>query len=367
VSDGDDSALAEHLANMARRRAVPAVQPGTVTMTRARRFHGDTPTPLWLSAAWSPGGSQLALGGGDANGHGAVYLWNGETGHHESFSMRHLTHDVTGLVLSLAWSPDGSLLATMESDQKTGQPAVRVRSKSQGVRAIDMPRGLPVSQVAWSPDGSLLAVSGRDCGQTLLADPAGGAVRRVIDGISGPVAWQPGGRLLAGCAGTAVALFDPATGDRVRQFTGHDQAPGAIAWAGHGQRLAVAYGEHIRVWDVESGVWWHLPWATAEGDRGPDGTVTDVQWLDGGRYLVEFRKMGGSRSDEEGSTVSTLIIWDVETRPVLVQRFWGTVRHATRPVAAIAVEPVGRRCAVATDLHIPDVYQIDGDLPDFLH
>jgi hypothetical protein len=47
---------------------------------------------------------------------------------------------------------------------------------------------------------------------TILLDPASGSQRRVLDGVSGPAAWEPEGRLIAGAEGTSVALFDPVTG-----------------------------------------------------------------------------------------------------------------------------------------------------------
>src|SRR5262249_45511433 len=192
--------------------------------TRVGRFHGSFPNSYWLSAAWSPDGSQLAYGGKTQQGSGVLELWNGESGHHEGFSGRHLTHDVTGAVLSLAWAPDSRRLATVESG-RSGELAVRVRSQAGGSRPVALPPGLPVSQVAWSPDGTLLALSGPGCPDTVLADASAGGQYRVLPGVSGPVAWEPDGRLIARVDGTSIVLSDPVTGKKTNALTPHAIQP----------------------------------------------------------------------------------------------------------------------------------------------
>jgi WD40 repeat protein len=370
VSD-EDNGPAEFLINAARRRQSPPPQPpaGRVTVTRVGHFHGNFPGAFWLSAAWSPDSSQLAFGGKTQFGHGYLEVWNGESGHHEGFAMRHLTHGAVGPVISLAWAPDSRHLATLESEHKSGRLTVHVRSQADRSRAISLPPGLAASQVTWSPDGTLLALSGPHCPHTVLMDPADGSQRRVLDGVSGPVAWEPEGRLIAGVHGTDVVLCDRVTGERVRALTEHKHVPAALAWARHGKYLAVADGEEIRVWNAESGAWrWKLPWATAEGDRGPDPTVTAMDWLDGGGYLLEFRQRGGAWRDEQGSTVSTIVLWDIETgKSQFVQRFYETRGTSNRrhPIAGLALAPDHRRLALAFDTATPSIWQITGDLPNY--
>ena len=371
MSEDGYSRSEEHLANMARRRQAPppAVQPGSVRVTHVKHCYGDVPGPRWKTAAWSPDGSHLVLGGAHGHNyeHGALQLWNTESGHHAGLGLRHLTHDVTGPVASLAWSPDGGHLATLETDRKSGRLAVHVRGTDKGARVIDVPAGLPAAQVAWSDDGRLLAISAPGATQTVLTDAASGGVRGVLEGAGGPVAWEPEGGRLAGCDGTTVVVCDPATGQTVRRLTEHDHKPTAVAWATHGRYLAVGYGEQIRVWDAESGEWtWNMHWGLAEGDRGPDGTVNAVHWLDGGRYLIEFRARGGERRDETGGIASAVAVWDIQKRSLVNQRFWQTWNRSSMPLSAIATDPARRHVATVADLHPPDIWRIDGDLPDYL-
>jgi WD40 repeat protein len=367
VSDDDLSRAERRLIDQARKhQAQPPTSPGKVTVTRVGRFHGAANVNLnWLAMAWSPDGSQLALGGRTSNGRsGVLDVWDGNSGHHETHSMRHLTHGLTGPVIALDWSPDNRHLAAVEQDSSSNARTVHIRSQAEGSRAVAMPPGLPVCQVAWSPDGSTLALSGPDCAQTVLVDAASGAVRRVIDHLSGPVAWDPQGAKIAGHFETSVLLCDPATGGLVGRLAGQEHPPTAMAWARHGKHLAVADGEKIRVWDADdSALRWTVPWTTSEGDRGPDPTITTLQWLDGGRYLLEFRPKGGAWHDELGSTCGTVILWDVHDKCLFVELFSEIENHVRKPIAGLALAPDGRRFAVAFD-HIPPViWKIDGDLP----
>jgi WD40 repeat protein len=364
----DDSGPAEHLVHQSQ----PTTESSRagVTIERVGPFHGDDniTNSYWRSAAWSPDGSQLAFGGSTVTGvTGILQVWNGESGHHEGLSVRHLTRDVTGAVLSLAWSPDSKRLASVES-HLSGRAAVHVRSRAERSRSIDVPSGLTVPQVAWSPDGTLLVLSGRDCPDTVLLDPSGSAKPHVLRGVSGPIAWEPEGKLIAGVDGTNVVLCDPVTGER-RGVAAQEHPPTAIAWARHGRYLAVADGEDILVWDVEAGrARWRLPWTTAAGDRGPDGAVAAIEWLDGGGYLLEFRPEGGACRDEKGSTVSTVILWDIATgKWVFVQQFFEMLSHDARgPIATAVLAPDHRRVALAINNRAPVIWRISGDLPHYV-
>ncbi|HTR90948.1 MAG TPA: WD40 repeat domain-containing protein [Trebonia sp.] len=373
MSDDEPSRAEQRLIDHARKQqAKQQLQqpqpPGKVTIKRTARFHGNEPrNAYWLSQAWSPDGTQLAYGGKTAKSDGVLDVWDGNSGHHEPFKMRHLTHDLAGMVISMAWSPDSKHLATVEEDHKSLAKAVHIRSQAEGPRPVQFPQKLPVTQVTWSPDGSTLALSGPDCPQTVLIDASTGAQKRVLDNLSGPVAWRPDGRAIAGLYETSVLLVDPATGGRTGRLADHEHRPTAVAWARHGGRLAVADGEKIRVWNADtSEVEWRIPWTTVEGDRGPDPAISSLQWLDGGRYLLEFRPRGGAWHDELGSTCSTLILWDVQDRALFVELFSEVIFKNRLPAAGVALAPDGRRCAVAFDDRLPAIWTIDGDLPNLI-
>ena len=165
-----------------------------------------------------------------------------------------------------------------------------------------------------------------------------------------------------------MLLCDPATGGRAGRLAGQEHHPTALAWDRHGKCLAVSDGEQIHVWEAEAGTRrCRLPWTTLEGDRGPDGTVTSMQWLDGGGYLMEFRRRGGAWHDELGGTVATVIVWDVENGQwVFVELFFEHEQGRRQPIAGVASSPDGRRLALAVDFIPPVIWRIDGDLPHFV-
>src|SRR5215469_13222271 len=109
-----------HLISMAKRHDTPAPS-GKVSIVKTGSFHGTFSNSNWRSQAWSPDGSQLAYGGHTASGAGILQVWDGKTGRHESHGMRHLTHGLTGEVLSLSWAPDSSGLATLELNHQRGE------------------------------------------------------------------------------------------------------------------------------------------------------------------------------------------------------------------------------------------------------
>jgi WD40 repeat protein len=191
----------------------------------------------------------------------------------------------------------------------------------------------------------------------------------MLDGVRGPVAWEPEGQLIAGVDGTTVVLCDQATGQRAGVLEGQRHVPTAVAWARHGRYLAVGDGEEIRVWDAQAGAMrWTLPWMTDQGDRGPDGSVTAIEWLDGGGYLLEFRRQGGASRDEEDISLSTVILWDIETGKCQFGKlFHETLRTSRRrPIAGVALAPDHRRLALALDTAPPVIWRITGDLPHLL-
>jgi WD40 repeat protein len=371
VSDDDgDHGFEGFLVNRARRHQAAQQAPaaGSHDINRVARFDGSAPYSRWLSAAWSADGSQVAVGGWNVDGkHGELEIWNGHKGHHEGHSTRHLRHDLAGPVVSLSWAPDGTHLATIETDAKTGLPVLHIRSQAEGKRAISVPEGTQMTQVAWSPDGSLLALSDRATRKTLLVDPASGQLRHTLAGLSGPVAWEPGGHRIAGQDRAQVAIFDALTGQRERTISGQKFKATAVAWATGGKVLAVSDGEHIRVLDADSGErLWNLPWATSEGDRSHDSSVHSIGWLDGGRYLLEFRKHGAMSRTDESTMVGTVALWDVTTQVLCWYLFHETIAQVQCPPAEILVGPQGgRQTLVFFDAVPPQVWEISGELPGF--
>ena len=53
---------------------------------------------------------------------------------------------------------------------------------------------------------------------------------------------------------------------------------------------------------------------TAEGDRSDDSSVHYIGWLDGGRYLLEFRKHGAWSRSDANTRIGTVTLWTFQHR-----------------------------------------------------
>lgn len=178
----------------------------------------------------------------------------------------------TQAVETVAFSSDGSLLATAGSDgtvrlwdPATGLPIrAPFPSRVGPVDAVARPRdrdghARPVVGLAFSPDGQLLASASTDM-TVLLWNPATGRpVREPLVGHAGyvyAVAFSSEGRLLATAShDMTVLLWDPATGRPVgRPLVGHTGYVMAVAFSPDGWLLASSSTDGtVRLWHPATG------------------------------------------------------------------------------------------------------------------
>jgi WD40 repeat protein len=155
-------------------------------------------------------------------------------------------------VWAVAFSPDGTLLASASSDR-----TVKVWEVAAGKEKFTLKGHANfVTCVAFSPDGATLASGGYDA-TVRLWDVATGAERVVLKkgrALVGALAFSPDGKLLAwGGTDGAVRLWDVAAAKERPPLRGHGDAVTALAFAPDGSLLASGGDDRtIKLWDVPS-------------------------------------------------------------------------------------------------------------------
>ncbi|MGH8933004.1 MAG: PQQ-binding-like beta-propeller repeat protein [Egibacteraceae bacterium] len=233
--------------------------------------------------AFSPDGTTIATASEDQT----VRLWSPAAG--EQIGQPLIGH--AGPVLSVTFNPDGRTIATGGEDG-----AVRLWNAATG-----QPVGPPltghayaVPVVAFSPDGKVLASGGED-GVRLWNTATGQPIGQPVPLLTGntllwQIAFSSDSSMIAFSRGLAVELRDAYTGQPLGQpLTGHTDSVRGVAFSPDGSMIASSSDDQtVLLWDIATGqrigqpltghsseVWdvAFKPDGTTIASAGEDGTV----------------------------------------------------------------------------------------------
>jgi WD40 repeat protein/tRNA A-37 threonylcarbamoyl transferase component Bud32 len=195
--------------------------------------------------AWSPNDSFLAVASSTG-----IYLYDSQTLREVNFIK------TEAWVWSVAFSPDGEILASVLSDE-----TVRLWRVSDG-KLLDIFKGHTdgISSVAFSPDGETVA-SGSYDHTVKLWSVSSGSLLRTLNGHNSSVwsvAFSPDGHILAsGSYDKTVRLWQVSDGSLMQILTGHGDGIASIAFSPDGETLASGSSgrneNSLRLWRISDG------------------------------------------------------------------------------------------------------------------
>ena len=218
--------------------------------------------------AWSPDGTILASGTNKGN----IRLWdlNGRM----IAAPFVLKREIQSPYLMLEWSPNSQILAvgTLSPWQQLSL------INRQGNKIASTAHDEGIYNLAWNADGTRLAFVTAD-GHSYLLDNNGNQLQKLCDGGCFRIAWSPDGRVLATRLDSHVYLWDRDGNYTGITLDGHSKIDG-LDWSPEGNILATG------------GEWGNLLFWNREGQQianpQASGPISGLMWSADGKILAQF-------------------------------------------------------------------------------
>jgi Tol biopolymer transport system component len=242
-------------------------------------------------SSFNPAGSRVATAGFD----NTVHLWDSVTGRLLSTLIGH-----TNAVSSVAWSPDGTRIATAS----LGGYAFVWNSRGSVMLNL-LGHVDDIHSVAWSPDGTKLATASSDHTARVWDSNSGSLLLTYSGHSSSPVysaAWSPDGtQIVTASSDWTARIWDSRRGSTRLVLSGHSHSVLSASWSPDGKKIATAsYDLNVFIWDSSRG-------AKLSALPHPDYVYTAQYSPDGTKILTSSDDMKARVWDSSsGITLLTL-------------------------------------------------------------
>ena len=205
------------------------------------------------SVAFSPDGSVIASGGLKVGGNtdeskGEIRLWSVKDGKCIANLEEH-----EGLVYSVSFSPDGSIIASGSEDN-----TIKLWSVRDGVCIATLKGHWSlVSSVSFSPDGLMIASGGGDeyKSEIKLWWISNGQCIATLEGHQSfipSVSFSPDGSMIAsGSNDDTIKLWSVSSGQCIATLEGHEANVYSVSFSPDGSLIASGSADGIGIWKVE--------------------------------------------------------------------------------------------------------------------
>lgn len=305
-----------------------------------------------LGVAWSPDGTQLASVSLNiyTTGDKRVKIWDTTTGAAGPSLKGH-----TDRVWSVSWSHDGTRIATASSDK-----SVAIWDPKTGINVENLHsdnKEEEFESVAWSPDGKYLAAGESWFGAHNICIWETGTWKKLAQ-LSGhkdavySVAWSPDGTQLAsGSWDNTVRVWNMTPESQYRSSViGHhaDRVYG-VAWSPDGKEVASAsFDKTVKVWNVATAKQRSFLKDDATEDLG--GEVYSIAWSPDGKRIASGHYNGNVN------------IWDARTGDKLMTNTGHGHEGHHAEVRGLAFSPDGTRLASASQDQTVKIWNMNRDV-----